>query len=55
MLHDPGHIVSPKIASEIVFSQKDKDILRRLVQTKAEIAALPIQKKSLIMSLLMKN
>lgn len=47
MLHDPGHIEAPVQAEEIKFSQKDKDILRRLVEQKAEIAALPAQQKNI--------
>lgn len=43
MLHDPSHFMPAVPATEIIVSQKDKDILRSLATRKAEIGALPIQ------------
>jgi hypothetical protein len=45
MLHDPSHYEPPPIAQEIKLSAKDTDILRRLAEELARIAALPIHKE----------
>jgi len=45
MLHDPSHLVPPPVASEIILSQKDTDILRTLAGQIAEIACLPVHKE----------
>ncbi|HOZ48933.1 MAG TPA: hypothetical protein PLO37_23835 [Candidatus Hydrogenedentes bacterium] len=42
MLHDPSHYTPPPVVEEIRLSQEDKDVLRRLAQNVADIAALPI-------------
>ena len=44
MLHDPGHIAPPEVASEIVLAQSEIDVLRSLAEEWARIASLPIQK-----------
>ncbi len=44
MLHDPGHIAPPEVASEIVLAQSEIEVLRSLAEEWAEIASLPIQK-----------
>ena len=44
MLHDPGHIESPEVASEIILGQSEIDVLRSLAEEWARIASLPIQK-----------
>jgi len=45
MLHDPSHITSIPVEEEIVLSKRDKDILKRIGEETAKIAALPIHKK----------
>jgi len=45
MLHDPSHITPIPVEEEIVLSSRDKDILRRLGEETAKIAALPIHQK----------
>ncbi len=44
MLHDPGHIESPEVASKIILGQSEIDVLRSLAEEWARIASLPIQK-----------
>ncbi|MHB8962317.1 MAG: hypothetical protein ACYC5K_04110, partial [Saccharofermentanales bacterium] len=45
MLHDPSHVTPRPAEEEIVLAQRDIDILRRLGQETAEIAALPVHKQ----------
>lgn len=45
MLHDPSHITPPPVAEEIRLSGKDTEILRRLADEVARIAALPVHKE----------
>lgn len=45
MLHDPSHITPVPVAEGIVLSEKEKEILRRLGEETARIAALPVHKE----------
>ncbi|QGY43461.1 hypothetical protein GM418_07245 [Maribellus comscasis] len=45
MLHDPSHIPQLPVEEEIILTQREKEILRRLGARIAEIALLPIQKE----------
>ncbi len=45
MLHDPSHITPPPVAEEIHLSHKDTEVLRRLADEVARIAALPVHKE----------
>ena len=45
MLHDPGHHEPPPLAEEIKPTPKDADLLRRLADEVARIAALPIHRE----------
>lgn len=45
MLHDPSHHTPPPVAAEIILSDKDTEILRRLAGKVAEIAALPVHQE----------
>ncbi len=44
MLHDPSHTAPVSTAAEIVVTQKDKDVLKKLGTEIAEIASLPVHK-----------
>lgn len=44
MLHDPGHIAPPEVASEIILDPSEIDVLRALAEEWATIASLPIHK-----------
>jgi hypothetical protein len=44
MLHDPGHIESPEIASTITLEKTELDVLRSLAEEWAHIASDPIHK-----------
>jgi hypothetical protein len=46
MLHDPSHHTPPPVAAEIKLSAKDTDILLRLADQVAQIAALPVHKEN---------
>lgn len=46
MLHDPSHHEPLPVAEEIMLSSKDTDILRRLADEMARIAALPIHREN---------
>ena len=45
MLHDPSHREAPPVAEPIVLSQAERDVLRRLGERVAEIAADPSNKE----------
>ena len=45
MLHDPSHYEPPPIAEEIKLRRRDKDVLRRLAEELAPIAALPVHQE----------
>lgn len=45
MLHDPSHYEPPPIAEEIVLSDRDATVLRRLAEELAKIAALPVHRE----------
>ncbi len=49
MLHDPSHRTPPPVASEIKLTQKDKDVLRRLAEEVARIAAADVHKEKVQM------
>ena len=49
MLHDPGHIEIPEVASEIILVQSEIDVLRSLAEEWARIASLPIQKTNALL------
>ncbi len=49
MLHDPSHITPPEIAEEIRLEQFEIDVLRKLAEEWAEIAALPIHKEKAVL------
>ena len=49
MLHDPGHIESPEVASEVILVQSEIDVLRSLAEEWARIASLPIQKTNALL------
>lgn len=43
MLHDPSHYELPPVAEEIRLGERDRDVLRRLADQWAQLAALPVQ------------
>jgi hypothetical protein len=45
MLHDPSHYEEPILAEEIVLSDNDKEVLRRLGERLADIASRPEQRE----------
>ncbi len=44
MLHDPSHKSPPEVASEIKLDPLEMDVLKRLAEQWAQIAALPVHK-----------
>jgi len=45
MLHDPSHYEPPAPAAEIVLNEKDRTVLRRLMEEVAAVAALPVHRE----------
>ena len=45
MLHDPSHYEPPPIAEETKLRRRDQDVLRRLAEELAPIAALPVHQE----------
>jgi hypothetical protein len=45
MLHDPSHYEPPPVAEEIKLRRRDQDVLRRLAEELAPIAALPMHRE----------
>ena len=45
MLHDPSHYEAPPLAEEIKLRRRDRDVLRRLADELAPLAALPVHRE----------
>jgi hypothetical protein len=45
MLHDPSRYEPPPTAEEVILSEKDRDLLRRLATELAAVAALPVHRE----------
>ncbi|MCK5821736.1 MAG: hypothetical protein KAH17_07615, partial [Bacteroidales bacterium] len=49
MLHDPSNIVPPEVDENILLDPSEIDVLRRLAEQWAEIAALPVHQEKAIL------